>query len=268
MRHELRPAAFRLHLPVRLIALIWALAVSTGISAEPLTVATYTWPPFLDRTLERHGLLGAITEEAANRAGIETRLVDQTWSRALTGVEVGEYDILAGVWKSPARESTLKFTRPVAENRVVFVKRRDATFSFVELEATRGEGLALGVTADFAYDNALAAFRFAPVRTENYVMQNLLRLLDGSIDVAVMDAAVFAYHVKTYISSRAGELEISPRPLATYGLHLAVSAARPDAEDLTRRLDAALAEMDEDGTLEALRARYVPVAGGAVTPGS
>jgi polar amino acid transport system substrate-binding protein len=228
------------------------------LAEEAVPVATYNWPPYVERTLEDHGLAGAVAKEALRRSGLEARFVDEGWSRALAGVEAGEYAVLAGAWRSPERERTLHFTRPFAENRIVFVKKRGGSFTFAAMEATRGQGLSLGVTADFAYSEALEAYRFEPVVTENFVIQNLLRLQNGSIDVAVMDAAVLDYHVTTYLGQRGDGFEASERALATYGLRLAVSAARPDGEALAQRLDEALESMADDGTLDRLRARYVP----------
>lgn len=251
--------------PALWMAILWMFAAPAP-AGEPVPVATYNWPPYVDRTLEDHGLAGAVAKEALRRAGLEARFVSEGWSRALAGVEAGEYAVLAGAWRSPERETTLRFTQPFAENRIVFVKRRGSSFTFAELEATRGQGLSLGVTADFAYRQALEAYRFSPVVTENFVIQNLLRLQNGGIDVTVMDEAVLGYHVETYLGRRGEAFETSERALATYGLRLAVSAARPDAEDLARRLDASLDGMEEDGTLRELRARYMPVAGRTASP--
>ena len=243
--------------PALWILLLWAFAVP-ALADDPVPVATYNWPPYVDRTLEDHGLAGAVAKEALRRSGLEARFVSEGWSRALAGVEAGEYGVLAGAWQSPEREQTLHFTRPFAENRIVFVKKRGGSFTFAELDVTRGQGLSLGVTADFAYQQALQPYRFEPVITENFVIQNLLRLQNGGVDVAVMDETVLDYHVKTYLGSRGNTFETFDKALATYGLRLAVSAARPDGEELARRLDEALESMAEDGTLELLRSRYVP----------
>ncbi len=244
------------------LATAWIVLISMiaapAAAEETIAVATYNWPPYVDRTLEEHGLAGAVAKEALRRAGLGTRFVSDSWARALAGVEAGEYVVLAGAWESADRQKTLHFTRPFAENRIVFVKIRGGSFSFAEMEATRGQGLSLGVTADFAYQDALAAYRFGPVVTENFVIQNLLRLQNGGIDVTVMDAAVLHYHASTYLGSRGDVFETADRALASYGLRLAVSAARPDGEDLARRLDEALESMQDDGTLERLRARYLP----------
>ena len=249
-----------LPLPVR-IAATWIVMMILAVPAaaeESIPVATYNWPPYVDRTLEEHGLAGAVAKEALHRSGLDARFVSESWSRALAGVEAGEYVVLAGAWKSPEREETLHFTRPFAENRIVFVKTRGGSFTFEEMEATRGQGLRLGVTADFAYTDALASYRFGPVVTENFVIQNLLRLQNGGIDVAVMDAAVLRYHASNYLGRRGDVFETADQALASYGLRLAVSAARPDGEELAQRLDEALDSMQDDGTLERLRARYVP----------
>lgn len=248
-------------LAVRLAAawiVLLGLAATPAVADETVPVATYNWPPYVDRTLEDHGLAGAVAKEALRRSGLGARFVSESWARALAGVEAGEYVVLAGVWESPDRKQTLHFTRPFAENRIVFVKTRGGSFTFAEMEATRGQGLSLGVTADFAYQEALAAYRFGPVVTENFVIQNLLRLQNGGIDVAVMDAAVLRYHASNYLGSRGDVFETADKALASYGLRLAVSAARPDGEDLARRLDEALENMQADGTLERLRTRYVP----------
>lgn len=248
-RHARRPAL--------LIVLLWACAPPVLADAA-VPVATYNWPPYVDRTLEDHGLAGAVAKEALRRSGLEARFVSEGWGRALAGVEAGEYGVLAGAWQSPERDRTLHFTRPFAENRIVFVKTRGSSFSFAEMEATGGQGMSLGVTADFAYRQALQAYRFDPVVTENFVIQNLLRLQNGSIDVAVMDEAVLDYHVKNYLGTRGDTFETADRALATYGLRLAVSGAWPDGRALAQRLDEALADMEKDGTLDRLRARYVP----------
>lgn len=227
--------------------------VATVASAQAIRVVGDSWPPYVDKTLPDNGLAVAIVDAGLRKSGYTPDFRVAQWSKALAGAKAGLYDVVAAIWYSDERNDTLLFSEPFLENRVYFVKRRGSPVRFSnlnELSAYR-----IGVVRDFSYgpeiDN-LSALKIP----NNYVVQMLLGVVSGSLDLAVVEERVALFEMNRYMSNQAQDLEFVGQPVSVRGLRIAASRVYPGNEKLIADFNAAIEEMKTDGSFEKIYANY------------
>lgn len=242
-----------LHRPATtILVLLAALSALVACTSSPTTKRVATdavFPPFhfVDDSGALAGYDVAVARSALSRAGMEAELVHAASYAALfTGLREGEHDVVAATTGiTPERRERYGFTRPYFVTCLAVIVRAGPG------EPTMPVGLAgRPVAASAGTTSAMAAHRIddATVIETSRWRDSLAALRAGQVDAVVIDefeAVPFA--------RAADDLEVLPTPIATeqYGL-----VVRLDDDELRRRLDAALAEMESDGSLGRLRSRF------------
>ena len=239
---------------IRLLAPL-ALCLAPALQGAELKVAASSWPPYAEQTLPGQGLAIEIVTEALGRAGYELTITFGNWSRALEGTELGAFDVAASLWHTKERAAKLAFSEPYLTNHIKLLKCTDSDFTFEGLFAGREPGLTLGVVTNYAYEDLVARLDRPRVIPRNYVLQNLLKLTQGQIHLTLGDELALRYHLREYLRPEISRLEFSP-PLASKGLHLAVSRSKSGHQEIVAAFDKAIAEMRADGTLQGLIDKY------------
>ena len=106
------------------------------------------------------------------------------------------------------------------------------------------------IVADYAYDESFNQSRDLFKIRERYLLQNLLNLTQGRIDLTLDDEIVLQYDINQYIPNSMAELQLLPKPLAVRGIHIGVSRENPDHEKIAAAFDKAIADMKKDGSYE------------------
>jgi polar amino acid transport system substrate-binding protein len=229
---------------------ILALVLATASSAEVLTVTGSLWSPYLDPELEEGGLAADLVRTALTRAGYEIEGSTENWSRAYEGTAVGVYDVVAAVWQNAEREADLVFSDAYLLNDIVFLARRGV---FVEFN-TLGDlsGLRIGVVRDYAYDDAFDTHPDLARYANNHLIQNLLLLRQGRLDVIVGDKWSILHQISQFMPDDLQQFRLLTKPLVRRALRMGVSRVNGDAESIIEAFDAAIAEMKEDGSYAAI----------------
>ena len=209
-----------------------------------------TSPPYADRKLPEQGLALELVSHILERAGYDPELSIEIWSRAMEGVRIGLYDALATAWYSDERAEDFLFSEPYLESRLIMVKLRSNPFPFMELSQL--EGKRLGVRADYAYGTDFGAIPGITLVEENHLIQNLLNLLNGSVDVVVGDQRTMALQLNEYLSQQRHKFQVLPIDLPSPARHVAASRALPGSEKLVADFNRALAESIKDGSHAAI----------------
>jgi polar amino acid transport system substrate-binding protein len=231
-------------------------AAGAAARGEPLRIAADPWPPYADRALPHHGLSVGIVSEALTRAGYSTRLTITEWEHAMEGARSGSFDLLVGAWESEERAKVFAFSEPYLFNELKLVKLRDAPFSFADILAHARPELTMGLVREYAYGEALAPLRSYSNRNETYLIQVLLRMIQGEIDFAVGDDHAVRFHLRENLRAHADRVEIAPEPLSRAGLRLAIALDHPRRQEVLAGFAKQLAGMREDGTLARLFAEF------------
>lgn len=244
-----------IHPSARILTLMLLLAVAaTRTHAQPLRLVTSPWPPYVAENEPNGGLAMDIVETAFQRAGYSTDVKVQNWTRNLQGVEIGVYDVVCTIWYTDERANKLAFSDAYLPTEIVFIKRRGGTWRFRSMASLNG--LTVGIVANYAYgaefDNA-NNFRKVP---QKQLPQNLLKLVNGQIDLTLDDRRVLEHDIAEFLPRSADKLEFVSPPLEKRDLYIAVSRQTPNYEKIVSDFNNALADMQRDGTYKAILARH------------
>jgi polar amino acid transport system substrate-binding protein len=231
-------------------------------TSKVLKLASSSWPPYADQTMPEKGAGMDIVTQVLKRAGYSTEITIGPWPRVLQGASIGIYDAIATAWYTPERNKTLYFSDPYFENVIRFVKLRNRPIKFRSLADLNG--LLVGYVTDYAYGEEFnAATNFVKIPS-NHVIQNLLLLQRGRIDLTLGDRWVIRNELTNYLPNSISDFEFVGQPVAKRQMHMAVSRSRPDHKQIAEAFNKALKEMRADGSYEKIlnkyRARLAPLA--------
>lgn len=212
------------------------------------------WPPYADAGLPGQGLGVEIVTTALKRAGYTTYMRIDSLDRILEGGSIGVYDVFATPWYSDARNQYLEFSEPYLESYVRFIKKKDLDFTYESFDDLKG--MMIGTVQDYAYDEQFNDSRALIKISERNLIQNLLKLTQGRIDLTLDDELVLQYEINQYMPNSMQELEFLPKPLAVRGIHIGVSRENPDHEKIVAAFNKAIGEMKKDGSYDTIVAKH------------
>jgi polar amino acid transport system substrate-binding protein len=245
-------------IPAILVVLFMALcAVRPAASQDSVLFVDELLPPFSWGEVgkpPRGGMALEIMEELNKRIGLDARIVLMPWSRALKMVRHGKADGLPFLLATDERRFYLKFTGPVLESgdAVLFNYKEMPDFSWSGFESL--EGLTVGMIRGYAYDEQLlVSVREHAGRIEysEHSEANIRKLHAGRVDVVIENVIV----ARAVLLDQPGwrqDISIHDELLTHFKWHMGISRKSP----LVQRIDeinAALAEMRRDGTLEKIK---------------
>jgi len=234
--------------------LIFGLLISLKAFSEPLNIVGNSWPPYVEKSIETKGLAMEIITTAMQRKGYQPRINIEIWSRVLEGVEIGVYDVVAAIWKTPERENKLLFSNPYLINQIKFIKMKKTEVKYQNLDDLTG--YLIGIVRDYAYDEAFLKSQVLIKIPQNHIVQNLLKLTKGEIDLTLGDERALSYEINHYMSGYAPQLEFLSKPLSQRSLHIAVSKQNPNAKKIVADFNQAIDKMKKDGSLDAIIRKF------------
>ncbi|NVZ21984.1 substrate-binding periplasmic protein [Pseudomonas costantinii] len=230
----------------RAVALIAVLLLAQPAFAQRLRLVADAWPPFTDATLVNGGLATDIVTTALARAGYATDFEQVPWARALMGVGDGRYDVLINAWYDDSRTQLGQFSGEYLLNRVRFIKRRDDTLDYQNLEQLHGEPIA--VVRGYAYSAAFdqdAQLEKVPVH--NFAMA--VRMLAARrVRLTLEDEYVARYYLARESPRVRNAVEFLDKPLSENSLHILVSLKNPEHAQIVAGFDREIAKMKVDGS--------------------
>jgi cystine transport system substrate-binding protein len=215
-----------------------------------LTVATEgTYRPFTfhDETGDLVGFDVEIAEAVADKLGLEVVFQETQWDAIFAGLDAGRFDVIANqVSINPEREEKYLFSEPytVSPGVIVVSEDDDSISSFADLA---GKTTAQSLTSNW-YE--LATDSGATVEAVEGWAQAVALLQQGRVDATVNDNLTFL------------DYEKSEGPT---GLKIAAETDDPaynafaftkDKAALVEAVDAALAELREEGVLAEISEKY------------
>jgi polar amino acid transport system substrate-binding protein len=234
------------------------LSVSSLVSAqaeeikEELTIAGSEWPPYVSTQLYENGLATLLTKEALSRSGHTSTMRVLPWSEALRSVIDGDVDIITSIWRTTEREQDLLFSNVILSNYIIFVKHNDSSIRYNDIADL--QGLKVGVVADYAYSDEPYDTTGIDIVSSGSVRENLEKLRARELDLVLADGRVALYEIDQLVAAK--ELTMIRRPLLTRGLRIAVSRKNPAHEEIIDAFNKNIAEMQVDGTYNAILATF------------
>ena len=222
---------------------------SSGAGAEQkVRLMANTSPPYADQKLPEQGLALELVRHIYARTDYTPEITIGNWSRAVEGAQLGVYDALAAVWYSEERNKALLFSEPYLRSELIILKRRSDQNDYGELADLAGRRL--GVRVDYAYGVDFAAIPDLTLVKENHMIQNLLNLLNGSVDFVIGDQRTITLQLHEYLGDKITQFAVTNVKLPQVARHVAVSRSLPGHEKMIAEFNRALAETRKDGSLE------------------
>lgn len=185
-----------------------------------------------------------MAREVGRRLGVAVRVENMEFDSVIAAVQSGKVDFAAsGITVSPDREQQVNFTRPYAvAQQVVLVPVGSVLRHPQELKGVR-VGVQSGTTGDLYVKEHFGE----PERYSNGPMA-VAALKAGKVDAVVLDDLPAKGH-----AARNPGLQVLAEPLTQEAYAIAVGKDKPE---LLAQMNAALAEMEQDGTLARIAADY------------
>ncbi len=214
-----------------------------------LTMATNaTFPPYEFYEGEKIvGIDAEVAEKIAEKLGMDLEIQDTEFGSIITGVQTGKYDIgMAGMTVTDERKESVNFSDSYATGiQSVIVKKGSDIKTIDDLK-----GHKIGVQQDttghiYAEDD---------YGTDNVVPFNkgadaVAALASGKVDCVIIDNEP----AKAYIASN-DDLEILDTEYAVEDYAIALSKDNPE---LLEKVNTALNELIEDGTVKSIVDKYI-----------
>ncbi|MFQ5954847.1 MAG: ABC transporter substrate-binding protein [Kiloniellales bacterium] len=238
------------------IAALLALGIGAGQAGEKVRVATEgAYPPF--NFVDKNGQLQGFDVEIANALcaamKAECTIVAQDWDGIIPGLLAKKYDaIIASMSITPERRKRVSFTNKYYETPLRFVAKKG---SGVEISKAGLKGKVIGAQrmttgsdyAEKSYGDV------APVKLYDTYENALLDLVTGRVDTVAADGIPLA----EWLDTKDGQgFEFVGQPVKVdEGIGIAV---RQQDTGLLAKLNAAIAQIRNDGTYQKINAKYFP----------
>ncbi len=245
-----------------ILATLMIFSVCTALAScgekKKLVMATNAaFPPYEYKDGDKIvGIDAEIAEEIAKKLGMELEIIDTEFGSIIGGVQSGKYDIgMAGMTVTDERKESVNFTKSYATGvQVVIVKEGGNVNSLDDLAAS---GIKIGVQQDttgdiYASDTPEkggygedAVIRY---KTGNDAVQ---ALISDKVQAVIIDNEP----AKSYVESNKDKgLKILDTEWLTEDYAIAIAK---DNTELLNKVDAALAELIADGTVQEIIDKYI-----------
>ncbi|MGZ2259060.1 substrate-binding periplasmic protein [Roseobacter sp. A03A-229] len=239
-----------------LASLMLGLALLTGPLAaqDKLIVVADEWPPFSGDSLPGQGISIDVTRAVLERAGFTVETAILPWSRVVSGAKAGEYDVVTSLFLDAEMQQALTYSDPFFKTQVKFVRRKGAPIRFDGLESLTPHVIAVGT--GFLYEPEFDKADFLNKFEVTTTLQGVQMVAAGRVDLTLDSTHVVAHSILTGDPDLLEQIEFIEPSLAEQEIHMAVSKHRPDHADIVAAFDAALSDMQADGSLAALLQKH------------
>lgn len=222
---------------------------SLTVTEGKLTMATNaSFPPYEfydgDKIV---GIDAEVAEEIAKKLDLELEIADIDFDSIVPGVQSDKYDMgMAGMTVTPEREKKVNFSTTYAKGvQVVIVKDGSDIKTLDDLDG-KMIGVQQGTTGDIYASGDYGEENVTKYATGNLAVEGLK---SDKVDCVIIDNEP----AKAYVAENEG-LKILDTEYANEDYAICFSKNNPE---LQKKVDAALKELIEDGTLQKIVDKYI-----------
>ena len=239
------------------LVLVCMFALTGMAMAETLKMGTNAaFPPYEyydDETGEIVGIDAEVAAAICEKLGYDLEIVDMAFDSIIPAVTTGKVDFgMAGMTVNAERLQSVDFTTSYATGVQVVIVKEDSDITSVDDLFADGAnhvvGVQMGTTGDIYCSDEIEGEGLGTIQRYNNGTDATLALVSGKVDCVVIDNEP----AKNYVAANEG-LKILETEYAVEDYAIALAK---DSE-LTEKIDAALAELIEDGTLQAIVDKYI-----------
>ncbi len=196
------------------------------------------------------GIDPEVAKAIADKLGMELKIEDMAFDAVIPSVTSGKADIgMAAISVTPEREASVDFTDTYAESALMLIVGADnEEITGVEALSDHTVGVQTGTTGDLKASEIVGDDN---VDRFNTYFEAVESLKQGKVDAVLIDNAP----AKVFLSQNSDTLKQAGEELDKEEYAIAVAKGN---EELVESLNAAIAELKEDGTLDEIMNKYIP----------
>ena len=189
-----------------------------------------------------------IAQAIADKLGMELKVEDMAFDSIIPAVTSGKADFgAAGMTVDETRKKSVDFTDTYANASQVIIVKEDSEIKGSADLADKKIGVQLGTTGDLL-STELAGDE--NVERYNKGFEGIQALLQGKIDAVVIDSAP----AKVFVEQSEG-LKVCDEAMSQEEYAIAVKKGNTEMLD---KINGALEELKEDGTIDEIMNKYIP----------
>ncbi|SCA57444.1 Extracellular solute-binding protein [Candidatus Terasakiella magnetica] len=217
---------------------------------EILRLVANEWEPYTGDRILNQGLATDIVSTALRRAGYDVMVNIVPWTRALKGVEAGNYHGIIAAWYNKEREKKMVYSDHYLTNDLVLFKRSEDQITFESLSDL--EPYTIGTVRDYAYGEGFDTSQKLKKKPSLDLRTNIVRVSNGLIDLFPEDRFVVKHLLNTRYPEYFGKIDFLDKPLSQRTLHMTISKKTMDYEKIVQDFNQQLAAMKAEGLLDKL----------------
>ena len=197
------------------------------------------------------GIDAEIAQAIAEKLGMELQIVDMSFDSILSAVDAGTVDFgMAGMTITEKRLESVDFSNSYAKGVQSIIVKDGSEITSVDVLCAEGAtykvGVQLGTTGDTYSTDDFGSENVVQYATGN---EAVLALAGGSVDCVIIDNEP----AKAYVAANAG-LKILDTTYADEDYAICVKKGN---SELLEAIEAAILALTEDGTIDAIIAKYI-----------
>jgi polar amino acid transport system substrate-binding protein len=181
-------------------------------AGEKIVLASLEWPPYAGESLVGNGASSMIVREAFRAVGLDLEIRFYPWNRLLH--EMANDPSIQGYFPEYAgREELYNYSNSIGKSPIGFAKRTSTNVSWNTYEDLQNYriGVVSGYINTKRFDEMVTAGEVR-INTTGFDRLNLRKVLQGRVEMAVVDMNVFRFFVRTdpILYPNRTEIEMDP----------------------------------------------------------
>lgn len=238
--------------------LLCCLAGCSQSKGSKLVMATNAaFPPyeFKDDSGNYAGIDVELAQKLAEKLGRELEIADVEFGSIVGGVQTGKYDVgIAGMTVTDERKESVNFSDSYATGVQVVIVKEDSPITSVDDMLSLGStiGVQQDTTGDIYASDTIENGGFGDDKVTRYKTgaDAVQALITGKVDSVIIDNEP----AKSFVAANTG-LKILDTAYVEEEYAIAVSK---DNDELLEKINSAIAEFKQDGTLDGIISKYIP----------
>jgi polar amino acid transport system substrate-binding protein len=266
------------------ILILLSLSVGMPCAAAPKQVklVSLVWEPYAGPDMPEQGLTAAIVRMAFKKAGYAVAIEFHNWDQSLEMAKKGEADGLFPTYHTKEREAYFAYSEPFGNSYLGLCRIRPVhSFSpgGIEYDKRKGfkhdlirfktdpridqtqalrdlEQYKFGVSRGYANTPEFDAANFLTKIEVANDEENILQLLQGDVDLIVIDKYVAKNIIAKKFPWRIGDIEFMEPPLAVRKLYLTMSKRADNYQQKLNDFNKGLKILQQEGRIQRLLRVY------------
>ena len=222
---------------------------SSGGNGKLVMATNASFPPYEYKEGDAIvGIDAEIAAEIAKKLDMELEIVDTEFDSIIGGVQSSKFSMgMAGMTVNEERLQSVNFSETYAKGVQVIIVKEDSAITGPDDLGDKMIGVQQSTTGHIYASDDYGEDHVTPYKTGNDAVQALVA---GKVDAVIIDNEP----AKSYVESNRG-LKILD---TTYAVEDYAICVAKENTDLLEKINAALAELKADGTVDSIVSKYIP----------